>query len=214
LDYLVGTSRPHLVAAERICIQHVDFAVLTGRHGDLADPCAFENRRIEQSDTSGAKVLITSVQVLIVVWLEVVCKAQRAIGLNVQVNASFAECPASAVASSRYAVVFVRVSIARDKEDSISIGSKRHAGHPNTALARATILTPDVGLRDKRPSLSGPYSDNLLLRDIHTNDYSCVVEEIAVASEATIHKVADLDQSRSLKYGAANEVLSWVIGGT
>jgi hypothetical protein len=62
-------------------------------------------------------------------------------------------------------------------------------------------------------TLHGELGDNLCGIDVNSNDYSGVIEEIAMASKGSINDGPDLNDRWSLQNDSSNKVFRWIIIG-
>lgn len=69
-------------------------------------------------------------------------------------------------------------AIACDEEETLTVASKSHTAHPDTAFAPTTILIPDIGLRSQGTRFCCKLSYYFLLIHVDTDYKACVVEEI------------------------------------
>jgi hypothetical protein len=77
--------------AKIVRIHDVDFASLSSCNDDSTDPIARENR-IKESSTGRSKVSVTSVQTLVLIWLEVVSLSENAARRDIEVDCHLLKC--------------------------------------------------------------------------------------------------------------------------
>lgn len=106
----------------------------------------------------------------------------------------FAQCLTPTASRGWDAVVLVTVTVTSDEEQTIPITGKRHTCHPNTSLPTTGVLVLSIGLGNQWSCFRYKLCDDVLRGDIDSHYHSCVVEEIAVAAESTVHNITPLEQ--------------------
>jgi hypothetical protein len=208
LKDIVRASRSLLETSQVIGVHDVHLGVLAHRDTDPADRRGLEGRTIEQRQSRRSQLLISSVQVDIVVWLEIVREADLSRRRDGKIGSAFVQSVHRESTTGWDVAVGVALTVTRDSKDTGCIRCQAKTTLPDTSLA-CTVFRGDneaLGGGGAGEDFHGEHANETDARSLaDRGDDARVVEHVAVATKGSDHDPVERSQRGPLENRSCNE---------